>query len=286
MQRLPLCFALTSLLLLTAVRAHASGASTSAASTNHTQASGKYQIAVTPQERIRNAAANSPGTSWIIGVGVAITETGYIGYSRQYTPLPMVFYHNGRFFFAGASVGYVIAHGNHYRLSAIAVPEINRLSASDSPRLAGIKSRRWSVNGGASLDVFGDWGRLNVSALHDLLDRNDGAEVDAGYTYALHFGRLALSPALGVRWESSNLTNYLYGVSPAEVIAGRQAYTPGSAISPYAALGFSERLTTHWEVAGQLQYLRFASAIKDSPIIDRHGSTTLFIGVLYSPKGS
>jgi hypothetical protein len=139
-----------------------------------------------PQEQLAKAAATDAGSGWILGGGVAVTNPGYVGYSRQITPLPLFFYHYGRWFFAGFSGGYLLSNGDHYRLALVVQPTLNRLSASDSPQLAGIRSRQWSLAGGANLETFGDWGHLNLGLFHDLLDRNNGTSANLGYRFPFH----------------------------------------------------------------------------------------------------
>ena len=242
------------------------------------------QAAEEPQDQLLTAAGNDTGSGWIFGGGVAVTDPGYVGYSRQITPFPLVFYHYGRFFFAGISAGYLLSNGEHYRFSLVVSPQFNRLKASDSPQLAGIQTRQWSLQGGANLDLFGAWGRFNLGVFHDLLDRNNGAGANAAYHYPVQLGAWTLTPGLGLRWESAKLTNYYYGVSPAEAIPGRPAYSPGSSTNPFVELSLSTSISDHWQFRGALQYLRFANAIHDSPIVDRSGSPTLFISFVYNPR--
>lgn len=237
-----------------------------------------------PQTQLTQAAATETGSGWILGVGVAVTDPGYVGYTRQVTPIPLVFYHYGRFFIGGITAGYLLSNGDHYRFSLTVQPTFNRLSASDSPQLAGIRTRRWSLAGGANLELFGDWGRFKTGVFHDLLDRNNGTGASAEYQYPVHLGGWTLTPGLGLRWENANLTNYYYGVSPAEAIPGRPAYSAGSATSPYASIALSTAVSEHWLFRGYLQYLRFAGAIHGSPIVDRSRSPTLFIGFAYNPR--
>ncbi len=141
-----------------------------------------------PQDQLLRAAGSDAGSGWIFGGGVAVTNPGYVGYNRQITPFPLVFYHYGRFFFAGFSAGYLLSNGEHYRFSLVVVPVISRLKASDSSQLAGIQTREWSLDGGANLDLFGGWGRYSIGVFHDLLDRNNGTGVNTGYHYSFHLG--------------------------------------------------------------------------------------------------
>ena len=234
-----------------------------------------------PQEELAKAAATETGSGWLLGGGVAVTDPGYVGFSRQVTPLPLIFYHYGRLFFAGISAGYLVSDGGHYRLALVVQPTLNRLKSSDSPQLAGIQSRQWSLAGGASLETFGGWGRLKLGLFHDLLDRNNGTSANLDYRFPFRTGDWTLSPGIGLRWQDSNLTDYYYGVNPAEARPGRPAYSPASAASPYVSFGVATSMSAHWQFRGDISYQRFGSAIHNSPIVDRSGSPTLFVGFIY-----
>lgn len=236
------------------------------------------------QDQLLKEAGRDRGSGWIAGGGLAVTDPGYLGYSRQYTPVPLLFYHYGRFFIAGVSAGYLLSNGDHYRFSLTVRPEFNRLMASDSPALVGIQSRQWSLDGGANIDFLGSWGRFNVGVFHDILARNNGTQINAGYRYTFQLGDWGLTPGVGLRWENANLVNYYYGVSPAEALPGRPPYSPSSAFNPYVAIGLSERLNEHLRLFTNLQYMRFGGAIHNSPIVSRSDTTTFFIGLTYNPR--
>lgn len=281
MPRLIARLALSSLLLVSAAGVRAADEPTpppAPATAENAQASDE------PQDQLLKAAGRDAGSGWLFGAGVAVSDPGYVGYSRQTTPVPLVFYHYGRFFFAGVSAGYLLSNGDHYRFSLVVTPQFNRLSASDSPQLAGIQSRQWSLDGGANLDLFGGWGRFNVGVAHDLLDRNNGSSAGMGYHYGFKLGDWTLAPGLGLHWQSAKLVNYYYGVSPAEAIPGRPAYSPGAATDPYVDVSLSTAISEHWQFRSFLRYERFASAIHDSPIVARSGSPTIFIGFVYNPQ--
>lgn len=234
-----------------------------------------------PQDQLAQAATRG-GSSWMFGGGLVAADRGYVGYQREITPIPLIFYHRGRFFFAGFSAGYMASHGRHYRFSLVVKPRINRLSASDSPQLVGIQSRRWSMDGGANLDLFGGWGQLATGVSHDLLNRNNGTELTAGYRYPVRLQTWTVTPELGAQWQNASLTGYYYGVSAAEAIPGRPAYLPGAALNPYIGIGLSKSLGGHWRFFSRLQYTRYAPAIRNSPLVDRSGSRLLFIGFVYN----
>ncbi|MGH8127287.1 MAG: MipA/OmpV family protein [Gammaproteobacteria bacterium] len=221
-----------------------------------------------------------------VGVGVNANNPGYVGYHNQVTPFPLLFYRHGRLFFAGISAGYVVIKGGGYSLSLVVRPRILRLSASDSSQLAGLSSRRPSLDGGAVFSTRGHWGTFNVSLFTDLLGRNHGREVDAGYVYPIHLGAVTLSPGLGVSFENTSLTYYYYGVSPAETRPGRPAYTPGTAINPYVKFGLEFRFGKRWRLFAAISYRRLAATIQDSPIVDVSHTASETVGISYTFGGA
>lgn len=246
-----------------------------------TPAADSAQSSTNPEDQIISAASLNKGSGWAFGLGLAISEPGYLGVSSQVTALPLIFYHNGRFFFAGASVGYVPFNGRHYSFSILAKPRINRLSASESYQLAGIQTRKWSIDGGGRLSLFGDWGRVNAGVYTDLLHRNNGLEADLDYQYPIRMAGWTLSPGFGLAWDNSPLTNYYYGVSQAEVAPGRPAYSPGRSTNPFVQLNLQVPMGNRWQFLGGLKYLHFARSIQDSPIVDRSDTLTVFLAMSY-----
>lgn len=236
---------------------------------------------LTPEQRARIKAALQ-GSGWSVGAGVTRADPGYVGFTRQTTFVPQFFYHYGRFFVSGLDVGYIFGFSRHYRFSMDISPDFRRVEADDSPELAGIETRERSLDGSASLKLLGDWGSWNLSVSHDLLHRSDGTTVDTGYDHGFKLGAWNITPGIGVEWENADDVGYYYGVSQAEAIPGRPVYTPGSALNPYVSLGFSTELSEHWSFNANLGYTRFGGAIHDSPLIDRSGSPSIYIGFTYS----
>ena len=251
------------------------------ASATDSAAAYNSQNSTNPEDQIISQASLNRGSGWSLGLGVVISEPGYIGVGNQVTALPLIFYHHGRFFFAGASVGYVPFNGRHYTFSILAKPRINRLSASESSQLAGIQSRKWSIDGGGRLSLFGDWGRLNAGVYTDLLHRYNGIEADLDYRYPIRMPGWTLAPGIGLAWENSPLANYYYGVSQAEAIPGRPAYSPGRATNPFVQLNLLVPMGKRWQFLGGLKYLHFARSIQNSPIVDRSDTLTVFLAMSY-----
>jgi len=217
-----------------------------------------------------------------LGAVLSEADPGYVGFHRQDTLVPLITYRSGPFFFSGAVAGVVAAQSAAYTLSFDLVPQLNRVSASDSPQLVGIKTREWTVNGSMTLSIQQLWGKASFAVLHDILDRNNGSEIRVSYSYPIRLGAGWLIPAIALTWQSENLTNYYYGVSPAESLPDRPAYSPGAALNPGARLGYFAPVSNKWRLGAQVGYTKFASAITDSPIVARSGSLSGMILFMYS----
>ena len=217
-----------------------------------------------------------------LGAGVIEVDPGYIGYHRQTNVVPLISYRSGPFFISGTEGGVVAAQSDVYTLSFGLVPQLNRLRASDSPELTGIQTREWTIDGRMNLSIRQPWGNTSFAVLHDILDRNNGTELLANYSYPIVLGAGRLTPAIGATWESANLTNYYYGVSTAESLPNRPAYSSGSALNPTARLGYSVPVSDKWLLGAGLGYTHFDGTIRDSPIVDRSGSLSGRIFFMYS----
>jgi outer membrane protein len=133
-----------------------------------------------------------------------------------------------------------------------------------------------------NLSIQQPWGKVSFAVLHDILERNNGTEIRANYAYTIGVGTGWLIPTIGLTWESANLTNYYYGVSPAESLPNRPAYSPGSALNPTAKLGYFVPMSAKWLLGAEVGYTHLDSAISDSPIVDRSGSVSGMILFMYS----
>jgi outer membrane protein len=217
-----------------------------------------------------------------VGSAVSDADPGYAGDHHQLTVYPWFTYRNGHFFVYGLGTGYEVSTGQRYILSVMAVPQIQRRSSSDSPQLSGLKYRPWSIDGGANLAVWSNFGGMALGVFHDVLDRNNGMTVRFGYFLPIPVGGGEISPSIGVTWENSNLTNYYYGVDPSEARPGRPAYSPASAANPTAQLKYEHPFGDHWRFSAELSYMRFGSAIRSSPIVDEGSTRSIQVTLLYS----
>jgi outer membrane protein len=218
-----------------------------------------------------------PNEGLSIGGGISDVDPAYVGYHRRIDPFPLVSYRYGRFFVSGTSAGVIASENDAYSLSVLLVPQLMRLKTNASPELEGLTERQWTIDAGVRLSVTQPWGTSSLAALHDVLDRSNGTVVKLDYSYPIPVGAAHLSPGVGAAWESASQTNYYYGVTPAEALPGRPAYSPGSALNPSARLDYSVPLSGGWTFGAGVSYTHFDRSIRDSPLIDQPGSRAITV---------
>ena len=109
--------------------------------------------------------------------------------------------------------------------------------------------------------------------LHEITGRNHGDEVRAALGIPL--GQLGGSwtTNLGITWKSAGEVNYYYGVP--------DLYRPGSALNPFAKIGYSRPLSKKWKLDAFVHCERMGDSVYDSPIVGHRFVTTAFIGATY-----
>ena len=225
-------------------------------------------------------ARNAPVTT---GAAIVASPSPYSGVSSNLTPVPLLNLERGRFSLRGIQARYRLWQKSHGTLSAVVQPRLQSYDENDSPALAGMDSRRWTVEGGLRYSLqAGAWG-FDLQGLTDLLGRHDGHEVTAGLDYRLvALSRFQLSPGAGVVWQSAALVDYYYGVRPDEARPGRPAFAGKAALSPYASLVGRLRLVGRWGLLAYARHTWLDDAITDSPIVARDTSYSGVLAITYA----
>lgn len=209
-----------------------------------------------------------PEAGWSLGAGIHVANPGYVGLHNQVTPFPFITYRNGNFFISGFVLGYALKNNKGFSFALVVSPQIMRFSASNDPQLAGMQSRKWSLDGGFEFSIRRRWGNLSFGVRHDLLNRSNGTTAKIGYGFSIPLGTGHVTPSISAMWENANFANYYYGVSQAESTPTRPAYSPGSAVNPSLSLSYGLPITHHWRMNIGATYMRFGGSIRNSPIID------------------
>lgn len=226
-----------------------------------------------------NAQDSAPGLS--IGVVAASTQSAYIGRDTRNALAPALRYDGARFTLGSDGLGIKAIESERHKLSFHLAPRLSPLNSPSEPQLAGIDRDH-----GLDLAVayehrpserFGLSARLSkgISAAQR------GVELRLAARQAVALGPLPVILSAGGSWKSAELSQYYYGVGPAEVAVGRPAYTVGATTTPFVSVSSSVPLGDHARLYGTVKAEFLGSAITNSPIVVRSTVVSAALGVSY-----
>lgn len=161
-----------------------------------------------------------------------------------------------------------------------------RPSATEkSPELVtldGLSPRRLALLGGIEYGAYYQSTGVSVQLLSDLIGVHRGQEIRAGLDQRLYQGHNRFTVAGGVVWQNDDLVDYYYGLKAGELGQNPDlTYQAGDSVTPYVRLDWQRPLAKSWTLQASLQQKWFGRAIKESPLVERDGSTTVFVGGVY-----
>lgn len=236
-------------------------------------------------------ATGTPGAAgpegpprWTVGAVAIQRDAPYRGLDEDLLVVPLVRFEGERAYLRGLRGGWRLHEGERFELAVFAQARLDGFDARDSAALAGMSDRRTSLD----LGLAGTWrtaiGGFDLSLAQDALDRSGGQEASLTWATPFTTGDWGWLPAVSLRWQDADLVGYYYGVRPGEATLARPAYDPGSALLPEISLIVQRRLGERWTLYGRVGHTRLPGAIADSPIVAGDSSTSVMIGLGYSPR--
>lgn len=223
--------------------------------------------------------------TWSLGASALVSPNPYRGYDTKVYPIPIISYESDDFYFHTLTAGYYLWKDdkNKFSLTATYLPFGFTPSDSDDSQMKRLDKRRGTLMGGLAYSHNEDWGTLRASFNGDVLNNSDGLVADVAYLYAFHQDNWALIPGVGVAWSSSNQNQYYYGINSNESRrSGLSTYSPDDSFSPYVELSAKYNFTKDWQGFFTGRYIRLASEVTDSPMVDKNYIGVLWTGVTYS----
>ena len=129
--------------------------------------------------------------------------------------------------------------------------------------------------------VIEDVGLFTLSLLHDVLNAHQGYEWALTYQAPIVLGNFIIRPEFSVQSMSSNLSNYYFGVSSSEVVAGRSAYAIDQAINYSMGYDMKYIIDDHWRITHSLMLKTFDTSIVNSPIVNTDRDLQFSFSLLY-----
>ena len=242
----------------------------------------------------------------IVGGGLGAITQPYRGAdSVRYVPEPLIIYQNEQMEFIGRTLGYTLYHREDAASDiALRVKAIGQWrffghdAGDDSDFLEGMAKRRGTGELGVRAEYEFGRGQVSVQGVADALSRHGGYEVEARASYELStWLPLSVRPNGGLRYQSSSLTDYYFGVDPEEALVQtaaearpdvldgqpiiRPAYDVSDGVVPF--VGVTARQSVHPKVAvvGGFDLNFLPGTVRDSPIVDEDVQLFAFIGMIY-----
>jgi outer membrane protein len=227
-------------------------------------------------------AADDEKASIYVGAGALVSTKPYIGTDAKVYPIPLFGFEGENLYLRGTQGGYRLIKGEGWSIGPVLQPRFDGYEQDDSSALDGMDDRDLSLDAGIGFSWLTDYGLLGATVVTDVLGKHDGQEVEFSYTALFQWLGFDFIPSAGLRWKSTNLVEYYFGVRADEARAGRPAYAPGDTIDPFVRLAVRRELDEKWSLLSAFQYEWLADEIADSPIVDDDYDISIIAGVLYT----
>ena len=213
------------------------------------------------------------GRRWAIGFGAVASPSPFVDHRTRVWPVPVVVYLGERFRAMGPDLNYSVVSTPMLRLDLAAGTRFEGFEPGASSGLAGMGERRLAFEMGFHVDAR----RFSLDYRADVAGTHGGHQLRLAHTrpIELHFG--ALLPSVSATWKSGDLTNYYYGVRESEATASRQAYQPSGTVVFSAGIELVRQLNWNWMLMGSVTHEFLPGAVRNSPIVEDHGQTSLSI---------
>jgi MipA family protein len=222
-----------------------------------------------------------------IGLGLMLNNEGYKGLGLKSTLIPAFQIQTQRFSLRGTSAEYMLTNpaNTNYSLNLRADLLLQGYKDSDAAIFTGMAQRKPSLLVGVGSKFLTPLGQLWLEAGMDVSGHSKGLRTEAGIGWRLDthsaLGKWSLSPYASVQHNNAKLTNYYYGVTSAEAIAGRTAYDAGSATNFNLGLSASTDLSPNLSLVLGARYRGYGANIRNSPLIDNNSGLSGSASVLY-----
>lgn len=215
-----------------------------------------------------------------IGLAALVENEGYKDGGTEVEPLPVFFYQSERLRILGPQLTYRLLGDRNNHVGLRLDYRFDGYDKDDGAIFSGMEERK----SGAALGLAGQLhvgvGNIYFSAAKSI-SASKGAYATIQYGIPHKVGGWTVTPRAGVELFNAKYANYYFGVRPGQARIGRPAYTPGSALNLDVGVDLHRDFGRHHTVLGSVKYRRYATDIKESPLMEKSGSPRLNIGYLY-----
>nr|WP_163500879.1 MipA/OmpV family protein [Halomonas socia] len=231
--------------------------------------------------------AESSSTSWGLGLGVMSEQGPYTGVGRDNTPVPLLQFENRYLHLFGPQVEFKlpsldISDSQQLNFGIVGKYDGSGYEEDDAPILNDMDKRKGGFWAGAKVEWSTDFVDVSAEWLADASGNSKGQVVSLGLERTWRFGnRVLLTPHVGASWQDDKAIDYYYGVRDNEVRLGRPAYAGESATNIEAGVRGVYMFDKHHSALMGIEVTSLADEIKDSPLVDRSTTNSVFLGYIY-----
>ena len=220
-----------------------------------------------------------------IGVGPLLLPKYTGGKAQQVLPLPLLsINYDETVYIEVQRVGvYIFASDDKKIGLGLAVEPRFGFRASDAPRLAGMITRRASLEGGLTFDWDFDVVAFSMAWLNDLnrTSRGQSARFSV-YAPFVKNSRGEIGFVASADRMNANITNYFFGVRTNETTGTRRAFTPPAGTAMSIGVGGTYRIAPGTSGWGGLIFGanigRLPRVIAASPIVETRSTRQIYLG--------
>jgi outer membrane protein len=220
-----------------------------------------------------------------LGLGILYKDKPYRSYdsSEKSQPVPIVLYEGEHFFARGGSIGWDFVGADALEVAVVGQYLGDGYDESDSKALRGNGDKDPSFGVGGQVVWKPENLGFRFSAVQDVTDNSDGAQVLGEIFYWHKAGPWVITPAASIVWQSDDYNDYYYGVRSRAVNAA--PYKADSDVNyRFGILAAYQQPHSHWLFMGGLRYEIFGDEITDSTIVSEDEQLSALIGVAYTFK--
>lgn len=227
------------------------------------------------------AWAKDADSRWSLGAGIATVDKVYRGYDREVLPLPLVSYESERF-----SIGLPVSDFKLHSVRSLSFRVRARFAndgyeADDSPFLAGMEDRKFSLWAGAAVVWSTSLANVSAEILADALGNSKGTRAKVQIDRRFTAGKFGIAPRVAAEWVDDKYVDYYYGVTQAEARADRAFHAGKSTTNLQAGVRVDYVPVRHHLLFVDVGSTHVGGGIEASPLVDTSSQTSLGLGYVY-----
>jgi len=215
-----------------------------------------------------------------LGLGPWMQTQPYKDVSPILTPSPVLFFDNGIAYIRWTRFGvYFLGKKNDdysWGLSLTTQPRQYSYKSTDSNALTGMEDKKSSFEAGVAFSLKADKAYFEIMAMNDILNNTNSWVIESELGYEFKVGDFSLYPSATLTYQSSQFTNYYYGVQENEATPSRVAYQTNAGLQyglqTYITYPFTKELSAFIN----LKVDKLSNEAANSPIVN---DTFIFSGL-------